>query len=1476
MINLTVVIDNDEAVRKLHELQKVAKETTSSVVKDSERMDATWRQMRNTIMSVTAGLSLAGLAKQVVSVRGEVQQLEVAFETMLGSKQKAYPMMSEIIELAAKTPFGLQDVSNGAKMLLAYGSAAEEVVDEIKMLGNIASGLSIPLNDLIYLYGTTRTQGRMFTQDLRQFMGRGIPLAEELAKQFGVAKDEVGGLVTAGRVGFEEMREALVAMTSEGGKFNDLMEKQSQTISGQISNLGDSIYQMFNEIGESSEGVINDILVGASWVVEHYKEILNVLKYLVVAYGSYKAALMLVAAGHKAMALVRFAGDLINAARGVKSLTAAVKALGVATKANPIGLLLSGVGLLVTALIDFNDEAPEAAKQMGEMERAAREEYEQVNLLASMLTDTNLSEKQRKEILEELNGISPKIVEGLDAESLSLERLTENVYAYNEAQKKAIQNSVLGDEYKQLIDRVTAAEAALATNTLDITKEAQKYFKGDEWKATFRTDARGGVMVNPEWANEYFALVEKRIQENEGNSLALANALREDILNGEAANINPLFTVKGSTLTDWAHNRTYLEAELEAAKAALDEYVKLYPQIKEELDRVSEGTGEEDKLYTKELQDAATAYKGAYDKLQTLLSNPKAKASEVSEAREILKSAEDKYKSLGGKTFDEQKKEEERKRKELEEEAKKTKEKEKQIAEITEKIRQEAQQSDIKAMQEGTDKKIAQAEFDYQRRIDQVLKEEKKLREAQDGTLSAEQEENFATIKKNEERELDKIVANIYRTEFNEMNKFLGEYGTFQQRKLAIASDYADKISKAENEAAKMSLSKERDSRLASLKAAEIESSIDWELVFGDFGDLFIDYMRPQFNALAEYIKTDEFKEADASDKQAIMDVYNKLEDRFGESEGVSFKKLGASVQNLVDAQSRLQTAQANYAESFALLQRAQNDYIAAVQSGDEALISVAEANLALYEEIHGRNTENVEEAENKAADAQREVTDTAKTLENALSSVVSGLNTLSSGSISTLIPALQQTASGLANIEGKFGSAMSKLAEGLSNTPAAIIGLVLQLLDILKDGISGLLVPIIDAIFNAIIGIVGDILNFRDGLFRQIGESLYKGILGIFRAILTLGGWFDWFGDGESDKTLEKDVERLSEVNEALQRSIEHLTETMDYNAETYDRQKSLLDDAISNTQQMMARSGAAYSSGFLGVGGAHSSNYNINRNMSSLDWERISDIIDKDIASAEEFFNLTSAEMLKIAQEAPDLYGKIKDLANDGHKDAAQYMDAYIEYAEQIEELERKHNEFLTKTSFDSFRDEFLNTLTDMEMSSEDFANNFNKMLVQSIAEALMADKYDEAIEELYKQWADAMTDGVMTDEEREALERGRQDIYDRMEEDREFIRGFLNTGAGVDGQSATSKGFAAMSQETGDELNGRFTDIQGKVSGIYEGLQFLKQLDAESLKKTESISQTVAMIHNDTMLIEKHTRVLADMNYKLEQIRKNTEGL
>lgn len=245
------------------------------------------------IVSYLVGQGMGSLLQSIVSVRGQFQQLEIAFETMLGSGSKAKALMDQMAETAAKTPFDLQGVAGGAKQLLAYGESADKVNDTLVRLGNIASGLSIPLNDIVYLYGTTMVQGRLYAQDVRQFTGRGIPLVKELAAMYGKTAEEINAMVSEGKIGFPEVEKVIKKLTDQGGQFYNLMEKQSASLTGQISNLGDAWDMALNIIGERNQEVFSTGISGATYLVEHLDDVLRIVKSVAIAYGSYRAAVIL-------------------------------------------------------------------------------------------------------------------------------------------------------------------------------------------------------------------------------------------------------------------------------------------------------------------------------------------------------------------------------------------------------------------------------------------------------------------------------------------------------------------------------------------------------------------------------------------------------------------------------------------------------------------------------------------------------------------------------------------------------------------------------------------------------------------------------------------------------------------------------------------------------------------------------------------------------------------------------------------------------------------------------------------------------------------------------------------------------------------------------------------------------------------------------------------------------------------------------
>ena len=444
-----------------HELQILRREI-SNVNAESNRMQAgggiygKLGALAGGYLSISA---LTNLSRQIMNVRGQFQQLEISFSTMLGSEEKAIALMDQLVETAAKTPFDLQSISQGAKQLLAYGEASETVNDTLVRLGNIASGLSIPLNDLVYLYGTTQVQGRVFTQDIRQFLGRGIPIVKEMAKQLGVTEEEINKMVTAGKIGFKEVKDALEAMTNEGGMFYNLMEKQSASLTGQLSNLEDAFDSMLNEIGKATQGVFSQGIGLASTLVENYKTIGKVLLSIVEVYGIYKAALIAAYVAENRARLIRLAHIKV-----IQLQAAAQSMLNRVMSVNPYVAIGAAIVALIALTatwrekVDYNAKAQERLNQkLEDSSNAIKANEEIVKRSIGTIRDKTKTIYEQIEAYDELrkregsfSGMS--IVE---IRSLSQEEINERMQRDNFAARR---------KEAQRIYEETAAEARKKEN----------------------------------------------------------------------------------------------------------------------------------------------------------------------------------------------------------------------------------------------------------------------------------------------------------------------------------------------------------------------------------------------------------------------------------------------------------------------------------------------------------------------------------------------------------------------------------------------------------------------------------------------------------------------------------------------------------------------------------------------------------------------------------------------------------------------------------------------------------------------------------------------------------------------------------------------------------------------------------------------------------------------------------------------------
>lgn len=367
---------------------------------------------------------------KLYSVRGEFQQLEISFKTMLGSGQLANELLAQLAQTAASTPFDLQGIASSAKNMLAYGFAADQVNDTIVRLGNVAAGLSQPLGDIVYLYGTLKASGRVTNIDIRQFANRGIPIYEELARVLGKSTSEINNLVSAGKVGFGDIEQAFLNMTNKGGKFYNLMQEQSKSLTGQISNLQDNIDMMFNEIGKASEGVLASGVKSVAFLVENYEKVGKVIAGLIVTYGVYRTAVITNIALTQGWAAATKADAI---AKGIQTIatnatTFATKRLTAALLANPYGAIAVAITAVVTAMWAFSDSTSAAEKAQKDFneEKKRAEELEQkhkeaVEGLLNVARDEASATADRQSALAQLQKYYPQIFDKYDTEALKLQ-----------------------------------------------------------------------------------------------------------------------------------------------------------------------------------------------------------------------------------------------------------------------------------------------------------------------------------------------------------------------------------------------------------------------------------------------------------------------------------------------------------------------------------------------------------------------------------------------------------------------------------------------------------------------------------------------------------------------------------------------------------------------------------------------------------------------------------------------------------------------------------------------------------------------------------------------------------------------------------------------------------------------------------------------------------------------------------------------
>ena len=813
--------------------------------------------------------------------------------------------------------------------------------------------------------------------------------------------------------------------------------------------------------------------------------------------------------------------------------------------------------------------------------------------------------------------------------------------------------------------------------------------------------------------------------------------------------------------------------------------------------------------------------------------------------------------------------EEERKRRQ--EEAEKLLKQQEQLFEELLQLRFKNQQDEINLMREGTEKKLKQIDLDYQKQIDAIRKQEEEWSKAGNGKLTDKQAQKISEAYTNAESMRDKDISDVtegqLKAEQQALNDYLKEYGTFQQQKLAIAQEYAEKIRKAQeengvNSAQVKLLEKQRDVAIQNKETEAIKANIDWVTVFGEFGSMFSDMIKPALDEAKKYVRTDKFKNSDQASQKSLIDAISQMEKSLGGTSGVNFKKLGEDVKAYHTAeQNRINAIEIETA-ALEKLKKSQDDYAKAQKSGTEEEKQVTANALDIARQNADIASANVKTQTDIANQAQRNVTDTATRLKASMENLLGGLQQISSGGLYNAYSGIIKTVNGFKDVIGKT-------SESLKEVP--IVGWILSIIDVLKDGLSDLVGGLLDAVLNAVSGIIGDVLS--GDLFVTIGKSLRNGIGNILNAI-SFGGFNSLFGIGGNAKEVQETIDRLTDRNETLQTAIENLTDEMKASkgmksVESY-REAVKYQEEVNKNYLQIAKKQAGYHK-------SHGSwQHYLKWTDEMLEHARKATGM-QDFSGTDSLWNLTP-EQMKALRSDVWLWDIMESSGKGGYGErVTDKLDDYIEQAGKLEELTDSLYEGLIGMSFDSMYDSFISSLMDMEKSAENFADDISKYFMQAMLSNAIGEQFSDKLRTWYDKFGEAMKDdGTLDNNERKEL----MDEYMGYVDEAMKLRDELAAATGYDkisqestSQSASSKGFQAMSQDTGEELNGRFTALQ--IAG--EEIKNQNIIQSQSLNLLTVKADALLSINTETRNIADDTRNLIAQSYlELVQISENTGAI
>lgn len=1569
------------SVKKLRDEYSLFKEESGDV---KDAIGDITGQMKNWIAGIAGGIGIKEFLGQMIQVRGEFENIETSLRVLLGGdSEKLSDIMSQMKEYALISPLTTKDMASALQMMIGFGIQAEDAITYLKALGDISMGDTVHFNSLALAFSQMSAAGKLMGQDLNQMINAGFNPLQQISEKTGKSIGELKDEMSKGAISAQMVQQAFIDATSEGGKFYGMASEGAKTLNGQISMLQESVDNMFNDMGQASEGVILNSIQAVTKLVENYEKVGKVIAGIIITYGVYRAATIANIVATEGWAAAATKDAVAKGAQTIatKALTVAQSALNSVIKANPYVLLATAIASVATAMWAFHDSAEATLQISNKFGEQASTTITKLNTLTSEVNGLAKGTSLRNKVMNELNGL-------LEEYGVQAIKEGDSIDSVNEKRKEAIelikQEAIERDRLNNIDAGQQSYQQKLQDAQSDFLNSLKNARSGNDGAISFLSDNEeiqenaeaistiiGSVVQEniskiagktgeeyEKGLNEIFDTIQDRmraigISERTisevwvgGGLFSQSNIVRDYIEKvQEASEEHDRYTDAVNKAADAEKkaadsSSTYSQRIDMLAKSLQkpnDGVHQLYQNIKNLMSRYSDNTigftirigGEVPQWMNKkslpELQKLAKQFSaigeaskngafvnGKYMTQQQLLQRG---ADYATAAEQKQTEADRKKKELADKKEDSEKKNKnekairEQKRAEAirkQAEILKNLEKNQSLDRKRDAVELENQveQARINAMADSSDKTIAQREYDNKKELEAIdrAKEEyiQKEIQRQKEIFDAREELKAKQNPKYKRRSFDSSnvmvdsssydllkeyteksqIQNEINAQRDALNEYLKNYGTYQQKRLAISQEYSDKINKAQSEGERLSLQASMDDALSKLDFEQIKGNMNWEDVFGNLGDMTISQLeriRQQLrNMLSDgNLGLEEYKTAvEQIDKinTAIVEKNDEVKNTLGlilpmtqrrKEIEMEVAEAERTVNSLMHEMMEMQNSLNQQRESVAGYLQASGISVGA----KDIITSNFDNILSQIGGLFGEDSDiykNVKKSFDDIAGSERKLTTTTQKLVKAQNDEYGARTKLNNfltsfgnklQAISDIMSLINSNIQSLPDLFSQLGVDMSSdFGKGISDLANASQSAS----NFIKDAMSG---------------------NFVGALSNGIGAV--KGILSGFNNILGLG-----IGKGNVEYVTEL-TEKLTDSNDRLRDSIDRLKDKMDESAggeaiknyeQAKDAQEQLNRQTLEILKAQMSYTGAHHSNAYywgeaIDGNAATSSRIYDSINKSLIEWLKTNPNANYSISSVnsyEDMFKLTPEQMAYIRDYNREIWNEITDI---GKYDKSEYWENYADLAGQLENLTEQINENLTQVSFDSLRDSFMNTLLDMDADAQDFADDFGEYMMKSLLNYQLGDVFDEDLKKWYDDWAQMMSgqNGNLTDDQMNELKDRWEDMVDEALSMRDSIADITGyKGGSEEQQSASSKGFETMSQNAADELNGRFTALYESNLRIETSEQQQTVAITELRGNISALTAQAVGIYN---IADETRTILANSYLELQEIRENT---